>query len=176
MEEQKKEIEEQESSQKAQNASKRSTFLLFVAGVYLLYTGYTLCKSVLDGQDGAGWGFFIVGVIFLVIGVVMLFYGVKNSNAAKAESSEAGKADASQENDEKEAIDVAAGVPGSAGQDAEAMEHTETTGRPMSIAERAKLASRLADADTDADTDVDADADGDTDVDTDAAEDMKESE
>lgn len=153
MEEQKKEIEEQESSQKAQNASKRSTFLLFVAGVYLLYTGYSLCKSVLDGQEGAGWVFFVVGGIFLVIGVVMLFYGVKNSNAMKTESSEETESDASQENNEKDAIEAAAGESDSAGQDAEAVKHTETTGRPMSIAERAKLASRLEDADVDAEED-----------------------
>lgn len=145
MEEPKKEIEEQESSRKAQNASKRSTFLLFVAGVYLLYTGYSLCKSVVEGQDGAGVGFFVVGAVFLVVGAVMLFYGVKNSNAMKNENSNGAEADASQENDGKDALEVPEGETDSSGQSAEAGNHTETADRPMSIAERAKLASRLTD-------------------------------
>lgn len=43
--------------------------------MYLLYTGYKLCKDVLDGVNGSSWGFFAAGVGFLIVGVVMLVVG-----------------------------------------------------------------------------------------------------
>ena len=35
----------------------RSMILMILAGCYLLYTGYRLCKNVLDGVEGGSWGF-----------------------------------------------------------------------------------------------------------------------
>ena len=56
----------------------RSMILMILAGSYLLYTGYRLCKNVLDGVEGGSWGFFAAGVGFIVVGAVMLFKGGKN--------------------------------------------------------------------------------------------------
>lgn len=56
----------------------RSMILMILAGCYLLYTGYRLCKNVLDGVDGGSWGFFAAGAGFIVVGAVMLFIGGRN--------------------------------------------------------------------------------------------------
>ena len=56
----------------------RSMILMILAGCYLLYTGYRLCKIVLDGVEGGSWGFFAAGVGFIVVGAVMLFKGGRN--------------------------------------------------------------------------------------------------
>lgn len=55
----KKENEVQTSQENTpQNATPtRSYVLMILAGCYLLYTGYRLCKNVIDGVDGGSWGF-----------------------------------------------------------------------------------------------------------------------
>ena len=58
---------------KKQEVPTRSMILMILAGCYLLYTGYRLCKNVLDGVEGGSWGFFAAGV-----GAVMLFVGGRN--------------------------------------------------------------------------------------------------
>ena len=52
---------------KKQEVPTRSMILMILAGCYLLYTGYRLCKNVLDG-----------GAAFIVVGAVMLFVGGRN--------------------------------------------------------------------------------------------------
>lgn len=82
----KKENEVQTSQENTpQNATPtRSYVLMILAGCYLLYTGYRLCKNVIDGVDGGSWGFFAAGIGFLIVGAVMLFIGGKNlSNEIK---------------------------------------------------------------------------------------------
>ncbi len=76
----KKENEVQTSQENTpQNATPtRSYVLMILAGCYLLYTGYRLCKNVIDGVDGGSWGFFAAGIGFLIVGAVMLFIGGKN--------------------------------------------------------------------------------------------------
>lgn len=140
MEEQKKEREELEESQEKKSVSGRSTFLLIFAGIYLLYTGYTLCKNVLDGKEGAGWGFFVVGVIFIVIAAVMIFYGIKGYNDRKMAEKEAAEA-SSDETKQSEKEEKAPSME-KAG---ESTEEIESSRKPMTIAERAKLASRIED-------------------------------
>ncbi len=54
----------------------RNCMLMCLAGLYILYTGYRLCKNVIDGVEGASFGFFIVGVVFLVLAVGMLYVGI----------------------------------------------------------------------------------------------------
>ncbi|MDY4000691.1 MAG: hypothetical protein SOY73_16670 [Blautia sp.] len=107
MEEQNKEIEEQEnknasedSRQNMQPIPTRSVILWVLAGGYLLYSGYTLCKNVLDGVEGSSWGFFVAGAIFIVLGAVLVFMGLKNYNdKIKAEREAEEAAEASEEND-----------------------------------------------------------------------------
>ena len=63
---------------KKQEVPTRSMILMILAGCYLLYTGYRLCKNVLDGVEGGSWGFFAAGGAFIVVGAVMLFVGGRN--------------------------------------------------------------------------------------------------
>ena len=63
---------------KTQEVPTRSMILMILAGCYLVYTGYRLCKNVLDGVEGGSWGFFAAGGAFIVVGAVMLFVGGRN--------------------------------------------------------------------------------------------------
>lgn len=157
MEEQKKEMQENPEVTEAKDLSgqeaaapdrqssqppaipTRSYMLMCLAGVYLLYTGYKLCKNVLDGVEGASWGFFCAGAAFLVIGAGMVFIGVrtvmrrdKEEKAAKAAGE--GLETAAQKAEEKSAV-----------------EQEKEPKKSMSIAERANLASHLDDVSQEAD-------------------------
>lgn len=133
MEEKNKNPEEKENEVQTsqentpQNATPtRSYVLMILAGCYLLYTGYRLCKNVIDGVDGGSWGFFAAGIGFLIVGAVMLFIGGKNFI---------------KRDKEKRAMEEAAMV------EEKAAEPEKTTEKKtMSIAERARLASSLDDA------------------------------
>ena len=119
----KKENEVQTSQENTpQNATPtRSYVLMILAGCYLLYTGYRLCKNVIDGVDGGSWGFFAAGIGFLIVGAVMLFIGGKNFI---------------KRDKEKRAME-------------EAAEPEKTTEKKtMSIAERARLASSLEESES----------------------------
>lgn len=63
---------------KKQEVPTRSMILMILAGCYLVYTGYRLCKNVLDGVEGGSWGFFAAGGAFIVVGAEMLFVGGRN--------------------------------------------------------------------------------------------------
>lgn len=63
---------------KKQEVPTRSMILMILAGCYLVYTGYRLCKNVLDGVEGGSWGFFAAGGAFIVVGAVMLFVVGRN--------------------------------------------------------------------------------------------------
>ena len=102
----------------------RSYVLMILAGAYLIYTGYRLCKNVIDGVDGGSWGFFAAGIAFLIVGAVMLFIGGKNFIERDKENR------LQREEEEKE---QAAAEP-------EPAEEKKS----MSIAERANLAATLA--------------------------------
>ena len=78
--------------------------LMCLAGLYILYTGYRLCKNVIDGVEGASFGFFIVGVVFLVLAVGMLYVGIrgvladdKKQKEETAAAKEAAKAEEAEE-------------------------------------------------------------------------------
>lgn len=130
MEEQNKNTEEQletEVSQanEKQEPSNRSNILMLLAGLYLLYTGYKLCKNVLDGVDGGGWGFFAAGVGFLIVGAGMLFVSGKNYLKQDKEKRAAEAAEAEKVSQEE----------------------PQAEKKPMSIAERARLAEKLKETD-----------------------------
>lgn len=132
MEEQSKTPEGQETEESTSkgNAPQKNTtptrsyVLMLLAGAYLIYTGYRLCKNVIDGVDGGSWGFFAAGIAFLIVGAVMLFIGGKNFIERDKENR------LQREEEEKE-------------QETAEPEPAEEKKR-MSIAERANLAANLA--------------------------------
>lgn len=73
----------------------RSCGLWTLAGAYVLYLGYKLCKGVLDGADGSGPGFMVAGIAFIVVGGFMLFGGIRGlaRNRKLKEEAEAAEAD-----------------------------------------------------------------------------------
>lgn len=118
---------------KKQEVPTRSMILMILAGCYLLYTGYRLCKNVLDGVEGGSWGFFAAGGAFIVVGAVMLFVGGRNYLRREKEKRA-----------EQEAL-------------AQIIRETQPAKekKTMSIADRARLAEGLDDAEkteTQADT------------------------
>lgn len=133
MEEQNKNPEQQENDvQDSQNTTQQNTtptksyVLMILAGCYLIYTGYRLCKNVIDGVDGGNWGFFAAGVGFLIVGAVMLFIGGKNFLKRDKER---------REREEAVMVEQKAAEP-----------EKPAEKKTMSIAERARLASNLEDA------------------------------
>lgn len=73
------EIQEETESQEEQNPSSNRRFLLWtLAGIYLLYTGYSLCKNVIQGAEGASTGFLLAGIAFAVVGAGLLFFSAKS--------------------------------------------------------------------------------------------------
>ena len=128
MEENNKQQPEQDTQEpvneetKEQGTPLRSSIIMLLAGVYLLYTGYKLCQDVLNGTNDSSWGFFAAGVGFLIVGVVMLVIGGR---------------DLMKRDKEKRAREAAA--------KAEIQEQPETAQpkKSMSIAERAHLADAL---------------------------------
>ncbi|MDO4340192.1 MAG: hypothetical protein Q4C91_19240 [Eubacteriales bacterium] len=166
MEEQKNVQQEEpreESGEQSQGMPSRSYILQMLAGAYLLYTGYRLCKNVLDGIEGASWGFFAAGAAFIVIGCVMLFVGVrgtmrneKEKKAIEAAAAAAQQETAAQEDTQEPAEEAEKVSQGEKVQEAEQASRKQNTGnstgklaegtkKTMSIAERARLVSRLED-------------------------------
>lgn len=165
MEEQKNAQQEnlqEESGEQPQGMTSRSYLLQMLAGAYLLYTGYRLCKNVLDGVEGASWGFFAAGAVFIVIGCVMLFVGVrgtlrkdKEKKAEEAAAAAAAQQETATQEDTQDSVEEAEEVSqGEKVQKAEQMFRRQNTGngtdkltegtkKPMSIAERARLVSHL---------------------------------
>lgn len=147
MDEKRKDREEQENTANTQTPPVRSMILWLLAGVYLLYIGYNLCKGALNGEEGAGWGFFVAGVAFIIIGVVLLFFAIRNYNAKIKADQAAETAARLQESskemveeDSKEDLSKASQNPSKS---------PAAPSKPMTIAERARLTDRLDDSDED---------------------------
>ena len=67
---QQKDMQEIAKSEEKERKSSNGRFLLWtLAGIYLLYTGYSLCKGFITGAEGTGMGFMLAGIAFAVIGV-----------------------------------------------------------------------------------------------------------
>ena len=125
----------------------RSCMLMCLAGLYILYTGYRLCKNVIDGVEGASFGFFIVGVVFLVLAVGMLYVGIRGVLADdKKQKAEAAAAKEAAKAEEVEGIPEAEeknGTEKAAEESKATVEEPKEKGK-MSIRDRANLAGRLA--------------------------------
>ena len=128
------ELQEQTEDQEVQEEQKPSSnarFMLWtLAGLYLLYTGYSLCKGFITGAEGTSIGFMLAGIVFAIIGVGLLVASVKTMiSEDKLKKAKAAK-DA--------AIASAAG--------GELKKENGPEGKKsMSISERANLTKRLED-------------------------------
>lgn len=147
MEEQKKEeLEttqevptEPEGSSSEKTAQKglptRSYVMMTLAGVYLVFAGYQLCRDVLLGKEGSSIGFLLAGVVFLGLGCGMLFVSIRNAmrkNKAKKEQ------EAAMVQTEAEEVKTAEAVP----------EPQDTREQRLSISQRARLVERLDEEET----------------------------
>ena len=115
-----------EDNGEQEKASGRRMLLWGLAGIYLLYTGFSLCKGFINGEEGSQMGFMIAGIAFLAIGAGLIFAAARN--ALKS-----GKV--------KELKEAAAGGELKS-------EDRPLTDHSMSIAQRANLTQRLADEET----------------------------
>lgn len=125
-------VQEAEGEQKP---SSNGRYILWIlAGGYLLYTAYSLCKGFIAGEEGTSIGFMLAGIAFAAVGAGLIFVSIKNliseDRLKKA----------------KEATDAA--VKAAAG--GELVKESEPeTHKSMSIAERANLTKRLDDEEED---------------------------
>lgn len=120
-------LAQEEADAKIPAAGRR--FIIWVlGGVYLLYTGYSLCKNVLDGAEGASAGFFVAGAIFAVIGAGLLIFSAMSMWKEDKLKKEREAQEAKQQTPDEEVKDFA---------------DARTEKKSMSIAERANLTRRL---------------------------------
>lgn len=148
MNEQKNEKKEMESNEQKPEITSRSMILWALGGIYLLYTGYRLCQSVLSGAEDSGWGFFAAGVFFIVVGIVLLFMSIKSYNEKiKKEKTEKEAQEGNAENAECCSEEITESeASGDTSEEPREAVSDQTVKKPMSIAERARLASTLGDA------------------------------
>ena len=106
------------------NLSRRSMILYIIAGAYLAYLGYKLINSVIQGEQGASPIFILAGIAFIAIGVGLLFLGGRSYLRSEKQRR--------LEEEEQRAEEAA-----------EAEKKPVEEKQEMSIAERARLASRL---------------------------------
>ena len=120
----------EEPDTEEQKVSNGRFILWSLAGVYLLYTSYSLCKGYVTGEEGTSMGFMLAGIAFAAIGAGLLFFGIKNMlSEEKIRKAKAAK---------NAAMEAAAGGEDASGQN-----------RSMSIAERANMVKNLEDEEED---------------------------
>ena len=126
---QQKDMQEIAKSEEKEQKSSNGRFLLWtLAGIYLLYTSYSLCKGFITGAEGTGMGFMLAGIVFAVIGVGLLFLSIKNMlSEEKLKKAKIAK---------NAAMEAAAG--GELKKETASGQH-----KSMSIAERANLVKEL---------------------------------
>ena len=129
------ELPEETGEEDEQKSFSNRRFLLWtLAGIYLLYTAYSLCKGYVTGEEGSSMGFMLAGIAFAAIGVGLLVVSIKNMlSEDKIKKAKAAK-DA--------AMEAAAGGELKT-------ENSSAQHKPMSIAERANLTKRLEDEEED---------------------------
>ena len=69
----------EEDNREQEKASGRRMLLWGLAGIYLLYTGFSLCKGFINGEEGSQMGFMIAGIAFLAIGAGLIFAAARNA-------------------------------------------------------------------------------------------------
>lgn len=128
----------------------RSYVVMAIAGAYVAYLGFSLCKGVLDGAEGSNPGFMIAGIVFMILGAAFVVNGgkgyMKNSKEKKEEaaqeSAETGAAlpDGAEPEKMKEKSSEAADSVEDVSEQEESVDNGK---KKMSIADRANLVNRL---------------------------------
>ena len=144
----------QKETQEEQSPSSNRRFLLWtLAGIYLLYTGYSLCKNVIQGAEGASTGFLLAGIVFAVIGAGLLIFSAKSMlSEDKLKKAKAAK---------EAGMRAAAG--GELGEKSQGKGVTSGEKKSMSIAERANLTKRLEEEEAETETDSEENQEAETD-------------
>ena len=78
--------------------TRRTNILWVFAGLYLIYNGYSLCKSVISGAEGASSWFLLAGIAFIGVGGFLMVKGGLNlsrEEKARREEAENGQTQAS---------------------------------------------------------------------------------
>ena len=113
----------------------RTCLLMILAGVYVAYLGVSLCINVIKGVEDSNPGFMVAGIVFVVLGVGFVINGIRGSlKISKAQKEQETIQSMQPESEEKDAASDIADF----GREA-------STGKKLSIAERANLVSRLGD-------------------------------
>ncbi len=76
LEEQRSEEEDKAAEETARN-DQRSLTLWLVAGAFLAYTGYQLCKGYVLKDEGSALGFFAIGAAFIGFGAFLVVKATK---------------------------------------------------------------------------------------------------
>ncbi len=131
----------QEEPKKGTSLSRRSCILYLIAGVYLIYTGFTLIKGKVTGVETATWGTAIFGGVFIIAAAVMIVVALRALKVLESQNKE--ESEGSGEKDAQESGTAECTVNGT--EDVKPQ-------KPLSIAERARLVSDLGDNGTDTET------------------------
>ncbi len=99
----------------------RSALLMLIAGLYVVYLGFNLCKGYIAKEEGTSLGFFFAGALFILLGGFFAYAGGKASMKAQKEKKEAAEAEM---------------------KNSEAGETAPEENKPMSIAERAAMTAK----------------------------------
>ena len=135
-------VQETEVSSQAQEAeeksappvqSRRTNILWAFAGLYLIYNGYSLCKSVIGGAEGASPWFMVAGIAFIGIGGFLTISG--GLNLSREEKIKRQQAEEGQEPSQAPAGGLFKGLMPAAAEPEEK--------KKMSIAERARLTENI---------------------------------
>ena len=70
-------LKEENTSDSGTGRGNRSHILWLIAGAYLVYNGFTLCRGVLEGTEGSSIVFALVGIVFMALGAGLVVLGLK---------------------------------------------------------------------------------------------------
>ena len=126
---------DQGEPKKGTSLSRRSCILYLIAGVYLIYTGFTLIKGKVTGVETATWGTAIFGGLFIIAAAVMIVVALRALKVLESQ-----KKEESEESEEK-TDEAESGTAEGTGDGTEDVKPQ----KPLSIAERARLVSDLGD-------------------------------
>lgn len=130
----KEELQENAEKQEETPARPRNYTFMGIAALYLMYLGYELCIGFINGKEGSGIGFFLMGVVFIGVGIAVVIYAVKGSRKRHEmmKAAEAAEAAAAAVEEDKKLF-------------GEKSDSKNEAPKKMSIAERARMVGNVED-------------------------------